>query len=51
MAKGIYNIPAWYSEWALASKGVTGQAGAPLPDGSKPLALNGRFPVDTLCKK
>jgi len=51
MAKGIYNVPAWYSEWALASKGVTGQAGAPLPDGTKPLALNGRFPVDTLCKK
>jgi peptide/nickel transport system substrate-binding protein len=51
MAKGIYNVPAWYSEWALASKGVTGQAGAPLPDGSKPKSLNGRFPVDTLCKK
>jgi peptide/nickel transport system substrate-binding protein len=51
MAKGIYNIPVWYSEWALASKGVTGQAGAPLPDGSKPKSLNGRFPVDTLCKK
>jgi peptide/nickel transport system substrate-binding protein len=51
MAKGIYNVPAWYSEWALASKGVKGQAGAPLPDGSKPKSLNGRFPVDTLCKK
>jgi len=51
MAKGIYNIPVWYSEWALASKGVTGQNGAPLPDGSKPKVLNGRFPVDTLCKK
>jgi peptide/nickel transport system substrate-binding protein len=51
MAAGVYNIPAWYSEWALASKGVTGQAGAPLPDGSKPLALNARFPVDSLCKK
>jgi len=23
----------------------------PLPDGSKPKVLNGRFPVDTLCKK
>ena len=51
MAAGVYNVPAWYSEWALASKGVTGQAGAPLPDGSKPLALNARFPVDSLCKK
>jgi peptide/nickel transport system substrate-binding protein len=51
MAKGIYNVPAWYSTWALASKGITGQSGAPLPDGSKPLVLNGRFPVDALCKK
>ena len=51
MAKGIYNIPVWYSEWALASKGVKGQTGAPLPDGSKPKSLNGRFPVDALCKK
>ena len=40
-----------HGQWALASKGVKGQAGAPLPDGSKPLALNARFPVDTLCKK
>ena len=46
MAKGVYIVPAWYREWALASKGVTGQAGAPLPDGSKPLVLNARFPVD-----
>ena len=44
-------VDTWYSEWALASKGVTGQKGAPLPDGSKPLALNARFPVDSLCKK
>jgi peptide/nickel transport system substrate-binding protein len=50
MAQGVYNVPAWYSEWALVSKGVKGQGGAPLPDGSKPLTLNGRFPVDTLCK-
>jgi peptide/nickel transport system substrate-binding protein len=51
MGKGVYVVPAWYSTWGLASKGVTGQAGAPLPDGTKPLVLNGRFPVDTLCKK
>jgi peptide/nickel transport system substrate-binding protein len=50
MARGVYNVPAWYSTWALASRGLTGQAGAPLPDGSKPLSLNGRFPVDSLCK-
>jgi len=51
MAAGVYNVPAWYSEWALASKGVKGQSGAPLPDGSKQLVLNARFPVDSLCKK
>ena len=51
MAAGIYNVPVWYSEWALASKGVTGQSGAPLPDGGKQLVLNARFPVDSLCKK
>jgi hypothetical protein len=51
MAEAVYNVPAWYSEWALVSKGVKGQAGAPLPDGSKPLVLNARFPVDSLCKK
>jgi peptide/nickel transport system substrate-binding protein len=51
MASAVYNVPAWYSEWALVSKGVKGQSGAPLPDGSKPLVLNARFPVDSLCKK
>ena len=51
MAAGVYNIPVWYSEWALASKGITGASGAPLPDGSKQLVLNARFPVDSLCKK
>ncbi|MFA5883342.1 MAG: ABC transporter substrate-binding protein [Acidimicrobiia bacterium] len=51
MAAGVYVVPAWYSIWALASKGLTGQGGAPLPDGSKALVLNGRFPVETLCKK
>ena len=51
MATGVYNVPVWYSEWALASKGVTGATGAPLPDGSKQLVLNARFPVDSLCKK
>jgi len=51
MAAGVYVVPAWYSTWALASKGITGQGGAPLPDGSKALVLNGRFPVETLAKK
>ncbi|GMU78198.1 MAG: ABC transporter substrate-binding protein [Acidimicrobiia bacterium] len=51
MVAGVYNVPAWYSTWGLASKGLTGQAGAPLPDGSKALVINGRFPVDALCKK
>ena len=51
MAAGVYVVPAWYDTWALASKGITGQAGAPLPDGSKVLVLNGRFPVETLSKK
>ncbi|MBM3658353.1 MAG: ABC transporter substrate-binding protein [Actinobacteria bacterium] len=51
MGKGVYVVPAWYSIWGLASKGITGQAGAPLPDKSKALVLNGRFPVETLCKK
>jgi hypothetical protein len=51
MAEGIYVVPAWYSIWGLVSKGITGQSGAPLPDGSKPLVLNGRFPVDALCTK
>ncbi len=51
MASGVYVVPAWYSTWGLASKGVTGTGGAPLPDGSKALVLNGRFPVETLCKK
>ena len=51
MGAGEYVVPAWYSTWGLASKGVTGTGGAPLPDGSKPLVLNGRFPVETLCKK
>jgi peptide/nickel transport system substrate-binding protein len=51
MAAGVYNVPVWYSEWALASKGVKGASGAPLPDGGKQLVLNARFPVDSLCKK
>ena len=52
MGAGVYVVPAWYSIWGLASRGVSGQAGAPLPDGGgKPLVLNGRFPVETLCKK
>lgn len=51
MGEGLYLVPAWYSTWGLASKDVTGQGGAPLPDGSKALVLNGRFPVETLCKK
>ena len=51
MGTGVYVVPAWYSTWGLASKGITGQGGAPLPDGSKALVLNGRFPVETLCKK
>lgn len=52
MASGVYVVPAWYSTWGLASRDVTGQAGAPLPDGGgKALVLNGRFPVETMCKK
>lgn len=52
MAAGVYVVPAWYSTWGLASRDITGQGGAPLPDdGGKALVLNGRFPVETLRKK
>jgi peptide/nickel transport system substrate-binding protein len=50
MEDGLYAIPAWYNTRALASRGLRGQSGAPLPDGSKPLAVAGRFPVDALCE-
>lgn len=41
-------IPAWFVDWTIASKGMGGILGAPLPDGSKPLYLYGRIPVDGL---
>ena len=48
MAAGQYIIPAWFVNWTIASKGVKGVLGAPLPDGSKPRFMYGRIPVDGL---
>lgn len=48
MAAGQYIIPAWFVNWTIASKGVKGVLGAPLPDGTKPRFMYGRIPVDGL---
>lgn len=48
MMSAPYVIPAWFVNWTIASKGVKGQLGAPLPDGSKPKFMYGRIPVDGL---
>ncbi len=49
MAGGQYIIPAWFVNWTIASKGVKGILGAPLPDGGgSPRFMYGRIPVDGL---
>lgn len=50
MAAGVYLVPAWYSQWAIATKSVSGIQGAPLPDGTKQKFMNARVPVDGLYK-
>ena len=50
MAAGVYLVPAWYSQWAIATKNVAGTQGAPLPDGTQQKFMNARVPVDGLYK-